>query len=737
MDEIYTLYGQMPSGYLSVSTRSGGKFKVERFFLTSEWREMEAYIIELSKSQDTYFSFNVVTHRPLSGRGTSEYFGAAPGVFLDVDLKQAEAGIHSANDRLPSSLEEVFALLDRHNLPRPTQVVRSGNGFYFRYLFDVPYYFETEEDRAAFQKLSKGAHQRFAKVWADEGWTLDDMSDLPRVTRMGGTFNHKTTPAKPVELMEELQGSTFSHEWFKEFASKGIEECTSVTVSKSRSAKPGKPDQIPDGVTDLAKLGLVYAGCPWLRDVYGRRENLPYPEWMAIAGLMKHCEDGEDHFHEWSAADPRYDEVEAAKLFENIEGPMTCAHIAGIDAGNSCFGCPASANKHVGTPVAFGRAPNVHLAAVFGSHAFMNERERFKDVHTGREYSKQNFNDHFARYFKQPAATVLSSKLLLQTTTSAYLPGVPERFVNTLERGLLLNTWTPSQLTPEDGDIRVILVHLAYLIPAEVEREHFLDVLAHTAQKPGDKIKHCILLIGGQGIGKSWLFRILELIVGKQNIATADNDTLSSTFNARMADKQVLVCEEVGQSDRAEAYNRMKVWISEETVTVEEKHQPRYEAQTPRLMIGFSNRSLPIKIEGDDRRFMFIEAPKAPLDDAYYKRLFSEGLQQAAAFLDFLLRRDISNFSPHARPPMTALKVEVAAASRPAVEAEVEAMIQNEEAPFDRELFRLTDLSNALRGRLPYKANEKRAKVGDALRGGISWRCSDAVNSLSRKGYAT
>ncbi|SFD16040.1 hypothetical protein SAMN05444415_1081, partial [Salipiger profundus] len=32
---------------------------------------------------------------------------------------------------------------------------------------------------------------------------------------------------------------------------------------------------------------------------------------------------------------------------------------------------------------------------------------------------------------------------------------------------------------------------------------------------------------------------------------------------------------------------------------------------------------------------------------------------------------------------------------------------------------------------------EKRAKVGDALRGGISWRCSDAVNSLSRKGYAT
>ena len=32
---------------------------------------------------------------------------------------------------------------------------------------------------------------------------------------------------------------------------------------------------------------------------------------------------------------------------------------------------------------------------------------------------------------------------------------------------------------------------------------------------------------------------------------------------------------------------------------------------------------------------------------------------------------------------------------------------------------------------------EKRAKVGDALKGGISWRCSRAVDSLPRKGYAT
>ena len=36
-----------------------------------------------------------------------------------------------------------------------------------------------------------------------------------------------------------------------------------------------------------------------------------------------------------------------------------------------------------------------------------------------------------------------------------------------------------------------------------------------------------------------------------------------------------------------------------------------------------------------------------------------------------------------------------------------------------------------------FAACEKRAKVGDARRGGISWRCLDAVNSQLRKGYAT
>ncbi|WP_157577864.1 primase-helicase family protein [Roseivivax halodurans] len=403
-------------------------------------------------------------------------------------------------------------------------------------------------------------------------------------------------------------------------------------------------------------------------------------------------------------------------MFEDIEGPMTCSYIAEISGAATCATCPASVNPHVGSPINFGRVTNPHLAGVFGSVVYVNEREMFKDLASGREYTKQNFNDHFARYFKTPTSTALANKLLTQVTTTAYLPGVPDRFVATLERGMVLNTWVQSDLVAAHGDTSIIEEHLAYIIPEAVERDHVLDVLAHIVQKPGEKLCHCVLFVGGQGTGKSWFTNLIELLVGRHNTTKVDSDTLGSTFNARMGDKQVLFLEEVGLDDRAEAYNRLKMWITETSVTVEEKHQPRYEAQTPRLMLGFSNRAVPIKIEADDRRFMFIRAPETPRDQAYYTRLFGEGLEQAAGFLHRLLHRDISGFSAKARPPMTSLKAEVANASRPVVEVEVGEMIRNSEAPFDAELFQLSDLRWAVRERVNARANTSYNELGRVLR---------------------
>jgi hypothetical protein len=132
-------------------------------------------------------------------------------------------------------------------------------------------------------------------------------------------------------------------------------------------------------------------------------------------------------------------------------------------------------------------------------------------------------------------------------------------------------------------------------------------------------------------------------------------------------------------------------------------------------MIAFSNRDLPIKIEADDRRFMFVDSVKVPKNSAYYETLFCEGLGQAAAFLQFLLDRDLTGFSPNARPPMTKIKERIAASSKPAAEAEIEGMIRGAETPFDRPYFRLSDLANELRNRLSFKANMSNIELARVL----------------------
>ena len=77
------------------------------------------------------------------------------------------------------------------------------------------------------------------------------------------------------------------------------------------------------------------------------------------------------------------------------------------------------------------------------------------------------------------------------------------------------------------------------------------------------------------------------------------------------------------------------------------------------------------------------------------------------------------------------LRAEISA--KPAVDPAVLMQLASD-LPF---VWNAAETDGRARQRLVRLLIEKRAKVGDALRGGISWRCRVAVNSLLRKGYAT
>lgn len=119
--------------------------------------------------------------------GAGEVVGI-PGLWLDIDLV---TGVH-AKTALPGSVDEALELL-HDALPGqpPTDLVHSGGGLHAYWLFDRPWYFQDEGERADASRQLKGLHARVQAVAAQRGWHLDNVADLPRMLRVPGTYNAK------------------------------------------------------------------------------------------------------------------------------------------------------------------------------------------------------------------------------------------------------------------------------------------------------------------------------------------------------------------------------------------------------------------------------------------------------------------------------------------------------------------------------------------------------------------
>jgi len=315
----------------------------------------------------------------------------------------------------------------------------------------------------------------------------------------------------------------------------------------------------------------------------------------------------------------------------------------------------------------------------------------FAHVESGAMYSDRAFEQKFSHLSPKGRITtsLLKSKAAGKVERIVYRPGKPAGIL--LEKSdLVLNTWKDTGIEPVPGEFGTITKHLINLVPNEPEREHVIDYLAHLVQKPGMKIKHVILIIGGQGIGKSAIGVLVKRLLGDENILEVGPSEAEGRFIARWSNKQALVFEELMASDRLRFYNDLKPWISQEVITVEEKHIAAYSASTPRGFLAFSNEQIPTRLAADDRRFCVIRSEMKPQSSGYYCQLFDAiNGPEAAAFKEHLLKRDISGFKADAPPPMTEAKVDLIGDTRAPVESRIEALIDGRLGVFAKDLVTL------------------------------------------------
>lgn len=708
------LYAGASDGFIAIwhmHTRHTCWYSITDVASAASYMESEAL------NDSVYFGWGLQRKQLPSGRGKATGVVGIPGFMFDADLRSDTLNVHAKED-LPQSLDEVLEFLHEIEFPLPTQIRSSGNGLYLDWLLAEFWNFADDTDRKAAAALSKRLQKDLIKVAKRlRGWAFDNTSDLARVTRMPGTLNHKTTPPKPVELLYSEYGERYTVVEL-ENALEAFENRHGAHRSKPSSNRDAKPEQ-PTSQTSSPEpnIASIENGCAWVQSCLANASSLPEPDWFALASVYGACPGGNDRFHELSAEDSRYDYEETAEKLRHATedgGPRTCQNISEELDFEGCQGCPFFGR--INSPIALGQLDE-NQAWLAGRYVFDVEACSYVNVADGTRLDQTQMDNKFQHLVTKgtPHSMLRSHKTTRKVDCSRYLPGVPSRFASVAGKDAL-NLWRDVGVAPEpSGDASIILEHLGYMFPNPEERDHLLDCFASVVQKPDEKVKHALVIAGSQGTGKTFLAKLLTMLVGHPNATEINSDLLMSEWTATYLDCQVLVIEELMTRGRKEAYNRIKPLLSEDEMPSNQKHERIRQAKTPRLVIALSNYSEPISVDSGDRRIWMVTGPDDPQAPEYYDRLFSKGLAQAGAFKNYLLKRDISGFASSAKPPMTEAKENLINCSLPTAEHDIKMLMEDGDPVFDRDLVSVDDVAQAI-SRVSPNAKVPHRRIQEALK---------------------
>jgi len=171
---------------------------VSNFYTGEEFEKASGEAEYFSNHSDVYFGVGLQEEgHQNGGRGTADTVISIPGLWLDIDIK----GPNHKSDNLPPDKESALKLLESFKL-EPTLVVSTGGGFHVYWLFDEPMNLKNGKERNKAKELSGNFQKVFINMAATHGWKIDNTSDLSRVLRLPGTYNHKPEIPVPVETFK-------------------------------------------------------------------------------------------------------------------------------------------------------------------------------------------------------------------------------------------------------------------------------------------------------------------------------------------------------------------------------------------------------------------------------------------------------------------------------------------------------------------------------------------------------
>ncbi|RKZ71955.1 MAG: hypothetical protein DRQ48_01845 [Gammaproteobacteria bacterium] len=258
------------------------------------------------------------------------------------------------------------------------------------------------------------------------------------------------------------------------------------------------------------------------------------------------------------------------------------------------------------------------------------------------------------------------------------------------------NIYTPSEVNPvskcDPAKIRIFLDHIKFMFPGKPQQEIILKWLAMTVRHPEIKIPWAPLLISKQGVGKGFIYKTLELLVGAHNCAMILPDRFDNQFNGFM-ERQVICIDEMKNNGRQNYADKMKSYISETTAEINKKGVGEVTREVFGNFIIFTNHADAAFIEDGDRRFWVYKIAANKHRPEYYSDLWKwlrEEPQAVNHLLRFLMDIDLTNYDHATVPIATEAKLEMVEHAKSALELEVIDAIANRDGLFAADLIGYT-----------------------------------------------
>jgi hypothetical protein len=230
-----------------------------------------------------------------------------------------------------------------------------------------------------------------------------------------------------------------------------------------------------------------------------------------------------------------------------------------------------------------------------------------------------------------------------------------------------VNLYYGMPMEPDDSKSCARILELLHYLCNEEDAifEWVLRWIAYPLQHPGAKMETAVVMHSEEGSGKNLFWEAVRSLYGMYASVITQNE-LESQFNTWASRKLFMIANEVvSRSELREHKGRLKNYITERELQINEKLLPLRTEENHINFVFLSNETQPLALDRTDRRYLVLWTPPAQAPEVYAK-VKSEILNGgAAALYAHLLTLDLGDFNEHTKPILTEAKRNLIEISKP------------------------------------------------------------------------